>query len=378
MTGVAELFDPKLYERVRRPPLEAEGLPPHCYTAPEFYEREVERIFLKSWNFIGRDDEIAKPGDHVVVDLVGQSVIVLRDRSGRLRAFANTCRHRGTRLLAGSGNCRSIACPYHAWVYDLDGTLIAALGMEETVDFRPEDHGLIPVRLDSWDGFLFINFDDGAEKLARHLGTLPQLLAPYRFSDMVCVRRRDYDLSCNWKLYVENAMEDYHTPTVHRQSIGLQKTQLEENGAGDWDAIFMPAPRTIAVLAGNLASAFPPIPGLSGRPASGTFFTVIYPSTFFATTQDCMWWLQQSPLGPGRTKVSVGSCFPRETVARPDFAEKVEKYYRRWDKSLPEDNAISELQQSGLASRFARAGRLSVHEPVVHRIANWVLDRVLF
>ncbi len=146
---------------------------------------------------------------------------------------------------------------------------------------------------------------------------------------------------------------------------------------GEWDAIFMPAPRTIAVLAEDLASAFPPIAGLDGRPAAGTFFTVIYPSTFFATTQDCMWWLQELPQGPGRTKVVVGSCFPRETVARPDFAEKVEKYYKRWDKSLPEDNAISELQQIGLASRFARPGRLSVHEPVVHRIANWVLDRVL-
>jgi choline monooxygenase len=104
---------------------------------------------------------------------------------------------------------------------------------------------------------------------------------------------------------------------------------------------------------------------------------VIYPCTFFATTQDCMWWLQEFPLGPARTKVVIGSCFPRDTVARPDFAEKVEKYYRRWDKSIPEDNAISELQQAGLNSRFARPGRLSVHEPAIHRIGNWVLDRVL-
>jgi choline monooxygenase len=194
---------------------------------------------------------------------------------------------------------------------------------------------------------------------------------------MVCVRRKEYDLACNWKLYVENAMEDYHTPTVHRKSIGLQKTDLEQGGSGAWDAIFMPAPRTIAVLPEDIDSAFPPIAGLSGRPAGGTFFTVVYPCTFFATTQDCMWWLQEFPLGPGRTKVSVGSCFPRATVARADFDEKVRKYYKRWDKSLPEDNAISERQQAGLATSFALPGRLSVHEPAVHRIANWVLDRVL-
>jgi phenylpropionate dioxygenase-like ring-hydroxylating dioxygenase large terminal subunit len=301
MTKTPNMFDPKLYERVRRPTLEAEGLPPHCYISPEFYEREVERIFLKTWNFVGREDELAKPGDYRVFEIVGQSVIVLRDRARNLRAFANTCRHRGTRLLAGNGNCRSIACPYHAWVYDLDGRLISSLGMEETADFRAADHGLIPVRLEAWDGFLFVNFDDGAAPLAAHLGSLPQLFAPYKFPDMVCVRRREYELACNWKLYVENAMEDYHTPTVHRQSIGLQKTHLEEDGTGAWDAIFMPAPRTIAVLEEDLPGAFPPIAGLSGRPAEGTFFSVIYPSTFFATTQDCMWWLQEAPHGPART-----------------------------------------------------------------------------
>ena len=90
-----------------------------------------------------------------------------------------------------------------------------------------------------------------------------------------------------------------------------------------------------------------------------------------------MWWLQEFPLGPKRTKVVIGSCFPSTAVARGDFAEKVEKYYRRWDKSLPEDNAISELQQIGLGSSLSRPGRLSFREPVVHDIANWLLDRVL-
>ena len=377
ITGIHTIFDPRHYRCVRRPALEAEALLPWCYTAREFYDREVERIFRKEWNFIGRADEIAKPGDYMVCDLVGESIIVLRDKARQLRAFANTCRHRGTRLLDGTGNCKSIACPYHAWVYALDGRLIASLGMEETVCFDPLAYGLTPVRLEDWAGFLFVNFDADADTLASHLGDLPARFAAYDFADMICVRRKEYDLACNWKLYIENAMEDYHTPTVHRKSIGLQKTLLEEGGVGAWDAIFMPALRSIAVLPEDMPSAFPPISGLSGKPAGGTFFTVIYPSTFFATTQDCMWWLQEFPLGPDRTKISVGSCFPRATVARPDFAEKVEKYYRRWDKSLPEDNAISERQQAGLASSFARPGRLSVHESAVHRIANWVLDRVL-
>jgi hypothetical protein len=140
--------------------------------------------------------------------------------------------------------------------------------------------------------------------------------------------------------------------------------------------MFMPAEKTIALLKEDLDSAFPAIPTLDAKTARGTYFAVIYPMTFFATTQDCMWWLQQFPQGATRTKVVIGSCFPRATVARPDFAERVEKYYRRWDKSMPEDNAISERQQAGL-SFLSRPGRLSIHEPVVRDIANWVLDHLL-
>lgn len=377
MTLPPDIFDPRLYEKVRRPVLEAEGLPPWCYTSQAFYEREVSQIFHKSWNFIGRADEAPNPGDYFTVDFAGESVIILRDQAGQMRAFLNICRHRGTRLAEGRGNRRSFACPYHSWVFALNGALIGSAGMEQTENFNRDDWGLLPVRLESWAGFLFLCFDEAAPPLAEHLGDLPERFASYGFEEMVCVRRKEYDLACNWKIYLENAMEEYHTPTVHRKSIGSQLTELIPDPTGNWDAIFMPAPKTIAVLAEDGAYAFDPVPTLKGRPSEGTFFTAIYPSTFFATTQDCMWWLQEFPMGPNRTRISVGSCFPRATAARPDFQERAEKYFKRWDKSLPEDNEISEKQQLGVSSSFGRAGRLSAHEPVVHLIANWVLDRVL-
>jgi phenylpropionate dioxygenase-like ring-hydroxylating dioxygenase large terminal subunit len=377
MNEPTDLFDPAHYARVRLPVLEAGTLPPWCYTSQAFYDREIERIFRRSWNFIGRADEIAEPGDYFTIELAGESIIVLRDQARQVRAFLNICRHRGTRLIDGKGNCRAISCPYHSWTYGLNGDLIGSAGMEKTLNFDRACYGLMPVRLESWAGFLFASFDGQAPGLAGYLGDLPRRFEAYNFSDMVCVRRKEYDLACNWKVYLENAMEEYHTPTVHRKSIGSQKTDLVDDGIGAWDAIFMPAPRTIAVLAEDSMSAFPPIAGLHGRPAEGTYFTAIYPSTFFATTQDCMWWLQELPRGPGHTRIVIGSCFPRATVARSDFRANVEKYFKRWDKSLPEDNAISERQQTGLASSYGRPGRLSWHEPVVHRIANWVLDRVL-
>ena len=375
MTEPANLFDPEHYREVRRPLLQASSLPSWCYTSDTFYRREVERVFRAGWHLVGREDELAKPGDFRVFDLCGESIIVIRAEGGALGAFANTCRHRGTRLLDGTGNCRKIICPYHAWTYDLDGSLWGLKGMEETVDFERSEQGLRPVELQCWAGFMFLRLQSDGEALARWLGNLVDEFAPYDFARYRCVRRVSYDLACNWKLYIENAMEDYHTPTVHRSSIGLQQT-IPLDTVGEWDSIHMEAEQTIAVLPED-ATPFPHAEGLSGRPATGTFFTAIYPTTFFGSTQDCMWWLQTIPRGPRACTVVHGACFPESTVQRSDFEDHVWKYYKRWDRSIPEDNDISERQQAGLESAFSSPGRLSIHEPVVHSMANWVLDRVL-
>ena len=287
------IFDPGQYAQVRLPFLEASTLPPWCYTSEEFYQREVDRIFRRSWNFVGREDQIPHPGDYFTLEMFGESFIFIRDRSDRIHAFANTCRHRGCRLLSGEGNRASIICPYHAWTYGPNGDLIGMRGMEKTANFDAADYGLIPLRLESWAGFLFLNLDETAGPLQDYLGDLPEQFSSYGFSDMVCVRRKEYDLACNWKLYIENAMEDYHTAMVHNASIGDQETAPEKT-VGQWDSIHMESDSTIAVLPGE-EPPFAHVPTLRGKAASGTYFTVIYPSTFFATTQDCMWWLQQLP-----------------------------------------------------------------------------------
>lgn len=375
LTAPDDLFDRRHYLDVRRPLLEASSLPAWCYTSQRFYDREVDKVFGSNWNFVGREDEIETSGDYLTYDLCGESVIVLRDDAHRIRAFANSCRHRGTRLLNDAGRCRVISCPYHSWAYALDGRLIGTPGMEQSANFDPADNGLIALPVDTWDGFVFVNLGNANVSLKDYLGDLPEKFSSYNFGDVRCVRRKTFDVACNWKLYVENALEDYHTATVHRGSIGNQDTYREDT-AGAWDAIHMESPDTIAVLPQD-NSPFPRIGGLAGKPAAGTFFTVIYPSTFFASTQDCMWWIQQLPQGPQHTRVVVGSCFPSSTVARDDFEEVVKRYYVRWDKSIPEDNDICEQQQVGLRSRFGRPGRLSWREPIVHAIDNWILDQVL-
>ena len=371
------IFDPRLYEAVRRPLAEAHTLPAWCYTSPEFYAREVERIFMKEWNFIGRADRIPHPGDYFTVDLVGVGMIVVRDRAGRVRAFANSCRHRGTQLVAGDGNCRAFKCPYHAWVYSLEGDLLGTTEMDHTSGFDPAQYGLVPIALDTWGGFLFVNFDPGSKSLPDYLGDLPQTLESYRFEDMVCVRRKEYDVRCNWKVHVENAMEALHIPTVHKATISRQKGQITPPliGRGEWSALYRKHEGTRALLQGE--TGFPRIETLTGGAAEGSYFVLINPSTMLGCTTDCMWYIELQPLGATDTRVIIGSCFPRTTVARADFDEVVQKYYRRWDISIPEDNDISELQQKGLASPLAREGRFSHLEPLVHSIDNWVLDRVL-
>jgi choline monooxygenase len=370
-------LSPAHFATVRRPLLEAQTLPPWTYTAPGFYAREVETIFGKVWNFIGRTERVAAPGSYFTLDFAGIPVAVVHGKDGRLRAFANTCRHRGAKLLEGEGEIAAIRCPYHSWTYDLAGTLRGAPQMEDTACFEKEDFGLDEFRLETWGGFLFLCFDREAPPLLDFLGELPELLAPYNLEDMVCVRRKTWDIACNWKIYVENAMEAYHVPTVHAHTIQRQKRDILpplHGETGQWCGLYTRHQGSRALEAGD--TGFPYLPGLTGDSAEGTYYILLYPGTMLALTYDCMWWLEVHPRGPEAMHLIAGSCFPRATIAREDFAEVVERYYRRWDRSIPEDNVISEIQQQGLRSPFARPGRFSFLEPLVHSLANWVLDRV--
>jgi phenylpropionate dioxygenase-like ring-hydroxylating dioxygenase large terminal subunit len=378
MSIIENLFDPARYADVRKPLLEAETLPPDCYISEDFFKREVETIFMKVWNFIGREDRVPNPGDYAAFEFVGVPIVLVRGRDKKVRAFSNSCRHRGAKVMQSDGNCTVMSCPYHAWTYAIDdGRLIGAMEMDETEGFAKKDFGLIELRLETWAGFLFINFDHEAAPLSDWLGDLPEVLASYNLETMVTTRRVEYDLDCNWKVYVENAMESYHVPTVHQQT--LQKQNRDHNPPiptnGEYCGLLTRHTGSRALLPG--AKGFPYIPTLEGPAAEGTYYVLINPSTMFGLTFDCMWWLELHPVSAEKTKLIVGSCFPKETTERDDFDELVGNYYDRWEKSIVEDNVISDIQQIGLRSPFVKPGRFSYMEPLVHTIDNWVLDRVL-
>ena len=375
ISAAADMLDPALYANVLKPPLEAESLPAWCYTDPEFHKLEIERLFMKVWNFVGRDDLMPNPGDYLATDVASIPIILVRDGDGAARAFANSCRHRGTKLLTGEGNCKAIVCPYHGWAFDLEGTLTSVPGMDETVGFDKGDHALIPLRLESWAGFLFVNFDAKAENLTDYLGTLSSHIGSYNFSDMVTTRRRVWDVACNWKVYLENQRESYHVPIVHRESLGDQvATPLDNEGA--WSGSLIPVEQTAGIMRGE-TSPFPPIASLAGEALEGSHFLGLYPSTYFVATTDCFWWMEIKPRGSARIELVVGSGFPRETVARDDFESIVERYYMRWDTSHKEDNDICELQQAGLTSPLALPGRLARREGGVNAVDRWIVERML-
>jgi choline monooxygenase len=375
------IFDPKHYEGVRKPLLEADTMPAFTYTSPEFYQREVERIWRKTWNFIGSADQIRNNGDYFTLNFAGVPIIVLRDHDGKIRAFANTCRHRGSELLEGKGNCKLIVCPYHSWTYDLSGNLRGTPEMDKTLNFNKADYGLSSIAIDTWGNFLFINFDKNPEPLKKHLGDLPEKLAPYRLENMALARRKSFQMDCNWKLFVENAKESYHIGTVHRATINQYASAKAagywvEKATGDYVVTFAQHEGSMALLKG--AKGFPTIESLEGRrEAGGTYAPLIYPSTYLACTIDCAWYLEMHPISASKTYMVHGALFPRDRLDRPDFGEVAKNYYHRWDVTIEEDILASVRQQRGLETPFAPPGRFSHREPLVHEIDNWILDRVI-
>jgi len=368
------LFSADSYRELRRPLREASGLPPACYTANEFYQREIERIFAVNWQFVGREEELAKVGSYFCYDGPAGPAIILRSAADDIRAYANSCRHRGARLLNASGDCRRIVCPYHGWAYRHDGRLIGAPGMEGAANFARDDFPLLELPLARWGGFIFIHYQASPPPLAEHIGNMPGLFDGHRGADMQLVGKLEFDIRSNWKLLAENALEAYHTGSVHRDTLGAQDSRALQT-CGSWTGLLVEDEHSVATLPGA-DKPFPHIEGLAAEASGGAYFTLLYPSTQFVFAQDCLWWLAFQPVAVDRTRLTIGACFPRTTIALAGFTEQVIPYFQRWREATAEDNAICEQQQLGQASARP-AGRFAASEFAVHAFNNWVIDQVV-
>lgn len=204
----------------------AQTLASRFYTDPAVLEIEKQRIFQRTWQLVGTLHQpcgeesgtkrrISDPESFFTVDVVGEPVIIVRDKLGQLRAFSNVCRHRAGPIALGSACQNVLRCQYHGWTYTLDGRLIGTPDVDGVEFFDRSTMGMVPLRCETWGQFIFVNFDLHAEPLSAYLGKIPEQARGFRFEGVEFAERRDYVIDCNWKVYVDNYLEGYHIPIAH-------------------------------------------------------------------------------------------------------------------------------------------------------------------
>jgi choline monooxygenase len=204
----------------------AQTLASRFYTDPSILETEKDRIFRRTWQLVGTLDHacgeangvsrtIADPESFFTADVAGEPIVVVRDKEGTLRAFSNVCRHRAGPIALGSGCKNVLRCAYHGWTYTLDGRLIGTPDVEGVEFFDRSTMGMVPLRVETWEQFIFVNFNHAAEPLSAYLGDIPEQARGFQFAGLQFAERRDYVIRCNWKVYVDNYLEGYHIPIAH-------------------------------------------------------------------------------------------------------------------------------------------------------------------
>jgi choline monooxygenase len=315
------------------------------------WARERTRIFARTWQFLGCECAVARPGDWLAETLAGYPVLVVRGEDGTLRCFHNVCRHRAGPLTDGpAGRCDgALTCRYHGWRYALDGRLKQARDFGPAAGFDPRDFSLFPIALETWRGLIFVRMGEVGAPLADAIEPLERRLAGADWSDLRVALVRAHPLACNWKTYVENYLEGYHVPTLHPSldaEIDSARYRVEMDGlVALHDA---PLRKPTAVYGGLWAWLWPNLGVNVYGAADGLMIERISPLGPAATRLDYVY------LTPGGRPVSD------ETLAMSDAV-------------LAEDRWIVERVQANLDAGVYRTGRLSPrHELAVGAFQGFV------
>ncbi len=353
---------------------EASAMPKSVYTSEAFLAEELARIFRKDWVCVGRVDALPEPGDYLTYDLAGEPILVLRDREGRLRAMSNVCRHRMSTLLEGSGNVRAITCPYHAWTYNLDGTLRGAPVMTRNEAFRREDCRLPLLRCEEWLGWIMVTLDPDAAPVAEALAEVEGLIAQYGLENYTQTFSETHVWDTNWKVLAENFMESYHLPVCHAATVG-GLSKLEEMdcppGLPAFNYHFILKDDTL-----DIALAHPTNTRLTGDWRRTTTLLSIYPGLMITLTPGYFWYLVLHPRGVGRVHITYGGGMSPEFVNDPKSQEHFARLKTLLDAVNAEDKGCTEAVYRGLCSALARPGRLSHLERPIYDFANYLASRM--
>ena len=344
--------------------------------APWYFDKRIEQlerdsVFAASWQVVGRLELVQQPGQFFTIDVNDEPLIVVRGEDGKLRSFFNVCRHHAAAVVPEAHGCaKQFRCPYHGWTYGNDGALKGMVDFEGVCNFDRADNGLVPVRVDTWENFVFVNLDGKAAPLGEFLGKVPELVAPLKLSEKLhYFDRRVYTLNCNWKVYVDNYLDGgYHVPHAHKglssvveytkytienfERACLQSSPLDSSGA---------------------------IESSIGATRRGhAFYLWVYPNFMINAYSGVMDTNLVLPLGVDKCAVIFDYYFA-------DISAAAAQHHRESiavsEKVQDEDMAICDSVQRGLGSRAYIAGRLSVRreagEHLFHRLLYSDLKKAL-
>ena len=350
-------------------------LPARAYKDPAWHEAELRAIWRRDWVCAGREADFPQ-GTVRRTEIGGAPVIVVND--GTLRAFHNLCRHRGAELCATDGPLgRLISCPYHAWSYAPDGRLLSTAFATVTPDFRREEHGLLPLSLRLWNGFVFLSAAEDPPDLAADADLAS--LDRWPMASLVTGHRLEKRLACNWKVFWENYNECLHCPGVHPGLSSLVPVyrlgvmaEAERSDSGPALSAFRPGAHTWTT---DGQPCGPEFPGLTEEErAEGFRFITIYPSVFVVAHVDYARSVRLRPLSPTETLLTVDWLFSPATLAQPGFdAARVAEFATT---VLSEDAAACEMNQRGLNSPAWNGGRLMPQEYAIAQFHRWVEGRL--
>ncbi|QIE45255.1 Rieske 2Fe-2S domain-containing protein [Pseudohalocynthiibacter aestuariivivens] len=352
----------------------ARAMPPEVYTSPEFADLELEHIFREDWYCIGRASALPESGDYVTCTLAGQPIMVLRDKDGAIKAQSNVCLHRMSTLLEGRGRARSIVCPYHAWTYNLDGSLRGAPAMTLNEGFCKDGYRLPQLRCEEWLGWVFVSLNPDAPPVATQLAEVEALVAGYDMTNYTEAFFEEHVWDTNWKVLAENFMESYHLPVCHAGTIG-GLSKLEEMVCVPGS----PAFNYHTILKDDtlrIAMAHPSNDRLKGDERRTTFLLAIYPSLLITLTPGYFWYLSLHPKGPGQVHIRFGGGMSDDYANDPDAQQNFADLKALLDDVNIEDRGCTEKVFAGLSSQLAKPGHLSHLERPNYDFAQYIHGRV--
>ena len=368
MSPVAELI-----ANASEPFERAHAMPPSVYTSPTFLEKELEHVFAKEWVALGRASSLRKPGDYLTYDLAGQPIFVIRDNDGSLRAMSNVCRHRMSTLLEGSGNRRAITCPYHAWTYNLDGTLRGAPAMELNEGFCKEHYKLPEVRCEEWLDWIMVTLDPDIEPVATRLAEVRGLIDDFGMENYTETFRETHIWDTNWKILAENFMESYHLPICHAGTIG-KLSKLDEMVCPPGLAAF----NYHTILKDDtlkIALAHPSNTRMTGDRRRTTFLLAVYPSLLVTLTPGYFWYLSLHPQGVGRVHMIFGGGLAPEFANSDEAQSHFAHLKTLLDKVNVEDRGCTEKVFRGVSAAASRPGHLSHLERPNYDFAQYLAEK---